>query len=130
MNAIGLENILEMYRGRFRVLGPSCHWTHDHFVTFDERGQDHATDLVLSHAEVWRNGQALLASMRYNDVYQRYGGQWKFASRELSFFYYVPVQDYAEALGSPLRQRAYGDHRNADYPETLASWTSWAKPAC
>ena len=125
MRAKGVPAILEMYRGRFRVLGPSYHWTHDHFVRFDAENADRATGTVLGHAECWRNGEALIGAMRYEDVYRRDGGVWRFASRELAFFYYVPVTEYAEALGSRFRQRAYGDQRPADYPETLATWTTW-----
>jgi ketosteroid isomerase-like protein len=123
MNARGRDAIVEMYRGRFRVLGPSYHWTHDHSVAFDPRDETRATGRVLGHAEVFRNGRAQLAAMRYADRYRREGFKWLFEERVLSFFYYVTVEEYAEALGSTLRNRTYGEPRPADYPESLPGWT-------
>jgi hypothetical protein len=37
----------------------------------------------------------------------------------MSYMYYIDVREYADALGEPLRVRAYGDHRPADWPEVL-----------
>jgi hypothetical protein len=61
--------------------------------------------------------------MRYADRYRREGFKWLFEERVLSFFYYVTVEEYAEALGSTLRNRTYGEPRPADYPESLPGWT-------
>ncbi|MFV3129638.1 nuclear transport factor 2 family protein [Niveispirillum sp. KHB5.9] len=123
LNAQGRAAVMEQYRGRFAALGPCNHFTHDHVIDFDEGDPDRATGIVTSHAEVWRNGQAMLTALRYNDQYRRGAdGKWRFADRLLTFFYYLPVTEYAQALGDPLRQRAYGDRRPADYPEPLPSW--------
>lgn len=124
MDARGRVAVMEQFRGRFSVLGPSNHFTHDHLIAFGD-SPDCATGLVSSHAEVWRNGQALLGSLRYEDVYQRHEGRWCFSDRLLSFFYYMPVVEYADGLGSRLRMRAYGDQRPADFPEALASWREY-----
>jgi hypothetical protein len=78
--------------------------------------------MILSHAEVWRNGAALIAAIRYFDTYRREGGRWRFAERLLKFLYYVPVPEYAEALGDRNRMRAYGDRRPADWPEGTPAW--------
>lgn len=121
MQALGRDAVIEQFRGRFSVLGPSNHFTHDHLITLSQN-PDHATGIVSSHAEVWRNGQALLGALRYEDTYRRHEGRWCFADRLLSFLYYMPVTEYPQGLGSPLRQRAYGDQRPADYPEALESW--------
>lgn len=122
MEARGRQQIVDQFIGRFQVLGISNHFTHDHIITIDASDPDHAEGLVTSHAEAWRNGQALIGAMRYYDKYQREAGEWRFLCRELAFQYYLPVQDYAEAMGSTLRQRAYGDQRPADYPEALPGW--------
>lgn len=123
MVARGTQAIMEMYAGRFRALGVTNHWTHDHTVTFDDVQPDRAAGVVSGHAECYRNGQTLIGAMRYTDVYSRQKGVWKFSSRALAFLYYLPVQDYAEAMSGRMRQRAYGDRRLADYPEALATWT-------
>jgi uncharacterized protein (TIGR02246 family) len=122
MNCQGKDGIVKMFEGRFAVLGPSYHWTHDHKVRFDDNDPDKAYGLVFGHAEVFRNKQTLVAAMRYNDEYKRVNGKWLFKSRTLSFFYYVPVEEFKEALGSTLRQRAYGEKRKADFPEGLACY--------
>jgi hypothetical protein len=122
MNARGRAAIIEQFHGRFAVLGPSLHYTHDLVVTFDATDPDLARGMLTSHAEVWRNGAALLAAIRYFDSYRRDGGRWRFAERLLKFFYYVPVSEYAEALGDRNRMRAYGDRRPADWPEGTPAW--------
>lgn len=125
MTADGIHAVMQMYGGRFEVLGISAHWTHDHMVSFDDADPDHATGEVFGHAEAHRNGQTLVACLRYEDDYRRENGVWKFRQRVLSFLYYVPVQDYPAALGETDRQRAYGDRRPADYPEKFPHWSSW-----
>jgi len=127
MKGEGLDGILQMYRKRFEVLGLSVHWTHDTVVSFDPADPDRATGEVFCHAEAMRNGQVLVGSLRYEDEYRRRDGKWYFASRVLKFLYYVPVQEYAEALTSPLRQRGYETPMPGDYPETLESWTGWVQ---
>lgn len=121
MNARGTEAVLEQFRGRFRALKLSNHFSHDHVFQFGA-DPDAATGLITAHAEVWRNGRALIGALRYQDSYRRHQGRWCFADRLLFFLYYLPVEEYASALGDPLRQRAYGDRRPADFPESLPTW--------
>lgn len=122
MNARGREAIIEQFHGRFAALKATNHVAHDQIIELDPAEPDRARGLVSSHAEVWRNGQALIAALRYEDTYHRHAGSWRFAERVLSFLYYLPVSEYAAGLGSRLRMRAYGDQRPADYPEGLPSW--------
>ncbi len=110
---------------RFKALGISNHFTHDHIITFDDDNPAIARGLVTGHAESWRTGQALIGAMRYHDTYRHDDGEWRFQERELAFQYYLPVQEYPEAMGSTLRQRAYGDQRPADYPEALPGWRDY-----
>ena len=121
MNAQGRDAVLEQFRGRFVALKATNHFAHDQILSFGEDPHT-ATGLLTSHAEVWRNGRALIAALRYRDTYRRHEGRWCFADRLLSFLYYLPVDEYAQGLGSRLRMRAYGDQRPADYPEALPSW--------
>jgi len=121
MDANGRDAVLEQFRGRFAALKATNHIAHDQILTFGD-DPDSVTGLVTSHAEVWRNGQAMITALRYRDTYRRESGRWRFADRLLSFLYYMPVEEYVEGLGSPLRMRAYGDRRPADYPEKLPSW--------
>ena len=122
LNALGREAGMEQFRGRFSVLGPTNHFVHDHIITVDEADAGKAAGLVTSHAEIWRSGVAMIAAIRYEDIYQIEEGRWRFRERLLSFLYDMPVAEYRDGFGDRLRQRAYGDRRPADYPETLPSW--------
>jgi ketosteroid isomerase-like protein len=127
MNCRGRAAAVDMFRGRFTVLGPSNHFTHDRIVEFDGTDPDRATGLVLSHAEMQRKGQPMIAAIRYQDVYRRCGGDWRFAERGLSFMYYVPTAEYLDALGPGLdrRMRAYDRAVAADWPESLPTWQNY-----
>ena len=98
MEARGTEAVLEQFRGRFRALKLSNHFSHDHVFEFGA-DPDAATGLVTAHAEVWRNGRALIGALRYQDSYRRHQGRWCFADRLLFFLYYLPVEEYASASG-------------------------------
>jgi SnoaL-like domain len=127
MNAAGRDAVVEQFRGRFTVLGPSNHFSHDKIISFDDAKPDHATGLVLSHAEMHRRGQPMLTAIRYQDAYRREDGRWKFSERVLKFFYYVPTAQYLDALGPglALRNRAYDKPMPADWPESLATWKQY-----
>ena len=127
MNIRGREAAVDLFRGRFRVLGPSNHFSHDRVLTFDDSNPDEATGLVLSHAEMNRKGMAMLAAIRDHDSYRRDAGRWRFARRLLTFMYYVPAAEYLDALGAGLgaRNRAYDAPRAADWPEGLPTWRDY-----
>lgn len=127
--ASGIEQIVATYEGRFAVLGPTNHVSHGHVIRFDPADPDAASGLLASHAEVSRNGTSMLVGLRYKDRYRRTAQGWQFQDRLMSYMYYVDVREYADALGVPLRVRAYGDQRPADWPEVLTptpdlSWLS------
>ncbi len=123
MESRGLAAVTEMFKGRFAVLGPSNHFTHDRLVEFDEADPDRATGLVLSHAEMQRRGQPMLAAIRYHDVYRRLGGRWKFAERGLASMHSVPGSPGATGPTTnlvrptgPNRWRPGGTITGADQP--------------
>ncbi len=125
MHATGRQAVVAQFEGRFAVLGPCFHFTHDHTLDFEDGSTTEAYGLVLSHAELWRHGAAYLAAMRYADRYVLERGAWCFASRVISFLYYAPIKDYPTLLGAPDRMRAYGDRRPADIPESLPTWRGY-----
>jgi ketosteroid isomerase-like protein len=126
MDARGRDAAIALYRGRFAVLGPSNHFTHDRIIRFGD-DPDEATGIVLSHAEMQRKGEPMLAAIRYADRYRREDGAWRFAERLFDFFYYVPTAQYLDALGPGLatRMRAYEEPADADIPEKLATWRAY-----
>lgn len=116
MDGRGRAAMADQYRKRYASLGFNFHVTHDQHVSFVS--DDEANGMVSSHAEVVRNGEAMVTAMRYHDVYRRCAdGKWRFSDRCIHFFYYMPVADYVEALKGRGRMRAYGDIRDADLPE-------------
>ncbi len=126
MDARGRDAVVALFEGRFEVLGPSNHFTHDKIIRFGD-DPDEADGLVLSHAEMNRKGQPMLTAIRYHDRYRREAGRWRFAARELVFFYYVPTAEYLDAFGPGLdrRMRAYDTATAADIPESLDSWKAY-----
>ena len=124
MDAQGRAAIIEQYRGRFAVLGPSNHVSHDHWIRFGS-DPDSATGLLSAHAELYRNDTPMVTALRYTDEYRRVGGQWRFSERQLAFLYYVPLADYPGILGVKERMRAYAAPAPADYPESLPGWRDY-----
>ena len=122
MNAVGREAVVAQFHGRFAVLGPSNHFTHDHVIRFDDHDATRADGLVNAHAEVVRGEQPMLASLRYHDEYRFEEGRWRFDVRSLAFFYYLRPADYREAMSGSLRNRAYQEPRSADFPEGSVHW--------
>lgn len=122
MDATGRAAVIEQFHGRFAVLGPSNHFTHDRIIVFDPSDPGLARGEVNAHAEVVRNGRTLLASLRYHDEYRREEGRWRFEVRTLAFFYYVEPVRYSAVMRTTLRNEAYAQAHPADFPEALSSW--------
>lgn len=127
MQARGRANVLAMFDQLFMIRGPSFHWTHDVILEFDPADRDRATGLVLAHAETTPNGLASIAAIRYEDVYRREGGVWRFAKRYLQFLYYMPMTEFAARFPTTKRMGIHGGWQEADYPESLPSWRAWAE---
>ena len=125
LRSVGRAAIIDMFVRTFRVRGPGYHWTHDLFVRFDENDADAASGTVSSHAETSVNGVASLAAMKYDDQYRRLDGQWLFSHRSIRFLYYVPAEDYLQALKKPKRLCFEGTWLEADYPEGLPAWQAF-----
>ena len=105
MSATGRTAIADQFKARFSMMGVSNHITHDHVITLEGGGR--ASGIVSSHAELWRNDTATIAAIRYADRYEKgRDSRWRFAERTLAFLYYLPVKDYAAALGRLDRNRA------------------------
>lgn len=127
-NAIGRAEIVRGFEGRYSVLGATNHVVHHHTVDFE--GPARARGEVSAHAEVWRHEQAQLAALRYLDTYVKSGGVWRFAERIQTFMYYVPVDRYADMLGTLERNLSGPQPKAADFPEHLPTWVEYRnKPA-
>jgi uncharacterized protein (TIGR02246 family) len=128
LDARGREAVVEQFHGRFAALGATYHYTHDRVLEFDPRDPDAARGIVAAHAEVVRNGEPMWVALRYADRYRREDGRWRFAERELSFMYYLRVEEYVAALRGRERMRAYANAAAADWPEGTEGWRRYAPP--
>lgn len=126
MKAVGRNAVVEQFKSRYSVLGATYHIGHDHVIEFESPTR--ARGLLASHAEVWRHGRAMITALRYADVYEKTNGRWRFAERKLSFMYYLPIEEYATALGGRDRNRAApGQAMPADWPEGRPTWTEYGQ---
>lgn len=118
--AVGIDQVRSAYQARYDVLGPTNHVSHGHVVRFDPADPDRARGLVSAHAEVVRHGGTKVVALRYEDVYHRHDGRWRFEDRVMSYLYYLPVADYDAGLRAedPMRADA-GSPRAADWPWVL-----------
>lgn len=124
-NSIGREAIVAGFEKRYDVLGATNHIVHHHTIQFE--GPARARGEVSSHAEVWRNEQAQLAALRYQDTYEKENGVWRFAERIQTFLYYVPVERYAQVLGQLERNLSGTQPKAADFPERLPTYVERRK---
>lgn len=123
MNASGRPAIMQQFEGRFAVLGHGAHYGHDHVVWFEsDNARTPARGLLSSHAELVRNGEPMVAALRYEDEYIIEDGRWVFADRLLSFFYYLKTEDYTRDFRENRRVKAYAEPQEADFPEALPTW--------
>ena len=120
MRAIGRAAVLQQFESRFSVLGATNHFAHDHAVWFES--DTRARGLLSIHAEVWRKEQPMVTALRYEDVYEKSNGLWRFAERLLSFFYYLNIRDYPVAMGTLERNHASEKPVAADFPERLPTY--------
>jgi ketosteroid isomerase-like protein len=127
MHAQGPDAIIDQFHGRFEVLGPGHHFMHDVQIDFVGDGTQEATGRVAGHAELWRKGKMMVTAIRYKDRYRNTADGWKFAEREISFLYYVPIENYPNILLTANRNMAYDEPKPADFPERLPSWITYHK---
>lgn len=126
INATGKPAVIEQFRRRFAVLGHGAHYGHDHVIWFDDySSRMPAMGLLSSHAELVRNGETMIAALRYEDEYVIENGRWVFADRLLSFLYYLRADEYAREFRGRLRVKAYEQPQDADFPEALQTWRDY-----
>ena len=69
----------------------------NHVINIDG---DDATGICSLENRAVRDGESIIGAGRLHDVYRRVEGEWKFASRRVEMFYFVPLsQGWAESDG-------------------------------
>jgi len=118
----GREAIAQFYRVRFAECGPRFHCMHDQIVDWDAADENRATGLVTGHCELWTGGQQYVAAMRYDDVYVRPEGRWRFQERMVGCLYFTTTGEYDRILGETDRFRTYyGSPRPGQWPKELVA---------
>lgn len=89
--------VVDMLHSVRSAYGRTIHTPEAHLVEFTD--DDHATGVVLAHAELDIQGRSVHTAIRYYDTYERGDdGQWRFAERALKFAYALPVEEMADSL--------------------------------
>jgi hypothetical protein len=101
---VGRQEVVDVLRSIRSGYGRTIHVPEAHTITFTDA--DHATGVVLSHAELDIQGQTIHTFIRYYDDYERgTDGAWRFANRTLKVAYALPTAEIGESLSGthPVR---------------------------
>lgn len=94
---VGRQEVVDLLRTIRAGYGRTIHIPEAHSISFTD--DEHATGLVLSHAELDIQHTTVHTFIRYYDDYERgEDGAWRFANRTLKFAYAVPVDQLPESL--------------------------------
>ncbi|MDT4933894.1 MAG: hypothetical protein QOK11_1786 [Pseudonocardiales bacterium] len=94
---VGRQEVVDLLRTIRADYGRTIHIPEAHSISFTDA--DHATGLVLSHAELDIQDTTVHTFIRYYDEYERgEDGAWRFANRTLKFAYAVPFEQMPESL--------------------------------
>jgi ketosteroid isomerase-like protein len=93
----GGDEVVDLLHSVRSGYGRTIHTPQAHLIEFADA--DHATGLILSHAELDIKGRSVQTAIRYHDEYERCAdGKWRFAARTLKFGYALPVEEMAESM--------------------------------
>lgn len=120
----GREELTAFFERSMARYSTTLHTVHTR--NYDWVHDDEVRGLVTGHAELALDGTLVVAAYRYDDVYVRSGEEWLIKTRSLRFMYAAPVDELGMLWRDDQRIRWPGQApQTADYPEKLASWTSW-----
>lgn len=96
-SVVGARQVVDTLASIRRHYGRTIHVPEAHTITFADN--DHASGIVLSHAELDIRASTVHTYIRYYDRYERgTDGAWRFADRALKFAYALPFTEMAESL--------------------------------
>lgn len=101
---VGRQEVVDTLRSIRSTYGRTIHVPGAHSVNFAD--DDHASGIVLTHAELDIQSTTVRCYIRYYDTYERGSdGAWRFADRALKVAYAVPVQELGDSMTSqrPVR---------------------------
>jgi len=123
MSVAGKPAIRDYYSARFAAYGVTYHYPHACRLIFEGRGR--AAGVVTGHAEMGVEGRLVIAAIRYTDRYRQTDAGWRFAQRELAFWYYMDLAELPNGFQDSFRKHYRGERLPAELPETLETFKSW-----
>jgi hypothetical protein len=94
---VGRQEVVDTLRSIRGTYGRTIHVPEAHTITFAD--DDHASGIVLSHAELDIAARTVRCYIRYYDTYERGAdGAWRFADRALKVAYAVPMDEIGDSL--------------------------------
>lgn len=112
----GRAQVVEYYRQRLVALPRANHFCHGQVIDFDPEDDDRARGFVMSHVELWSEGEPKLAALRYEDEYVRVPDEgWRFQRRVEAFLYFLPLADYPRWAVDPTPVRMAGKVAPSDW---------------
>ena len=88
--AKGKEGLLKAYQQGLSSLDPHP-FIHNHVVEL--QGPDRATGTCYLELRAVRDGKSMIAAGYYDDEYAKVGEEWKFCSRKVHMYYFVPLSE-------------------------------------
>ena len=82
----GRKQLDEFYPGLKRGMALPC--IHNHIIELDG---DNAKGTCTIEVRITQNGQSIIGSGFYADIYRRVNGRWKFVERHSQFYHFVPL---------------------------------------
>jgi ketosteroid isomerase-like protein len=86
----GKEALLKSYGQGLSNLDPHP-FIHNHVVEL--QGTDRATGTCYLELRATREGKSMIAAGYYDDEYAKVGDEWKFRSRKVHMYYFVPLSE-------------------------------------
>ena|ERR1700722_13383825 len=85
----GREALSKVYGSMAKLANPPKPQIHNSLLVISG---DDATGICSNEVRVVENGQSIIGSGYYEDMFRRVNGRWKFVVRSATFFHWVPIQ--------------------------------------
>lgn len=123
----GREALVEYFRGRFAIYGPTIHIPQAFTLRFDPDDDDRAAGTVIARSEIMMDEAFLVSAHHYLDQYVRGSdGRWRLLTRDNTFFYGMPMTELATMDWREPRRRWPGvPPVEAELPEHTETWKSF-----
>lgn len=105
----------------FQVAGPTILFVANHVIDLEDG--DHATGSVYCFAKLDIGGTWIEQAIRYDDVYARHDGRWRFVRRRHLLWYGIELPE--RPFEQPKTQWPVDATGRGSLPEELPSWRAF-----